>query len=115
MLVAGFISRDAASATLSRCPAGSFLLRFSYGEPGELVVAFVADAAQGIVEQCYLRAEGEVLDERAIVDRLLANPWLRDVLDPATDTLSSKELFRPRGRYHLLTNHFQPPPGPLGH
>ena len=77
-------------------------MRLSSGEPGELVVAVAMErgpAGAARTEQCYLRQDGEPLDERVVVARILANRALVHALDCRTGTLFSKELFRPRGRY----------------
>ena len=132
LLFAGLITRQQAEHALAHSPPGTFLLRLSSGEPGEIIVAFVLDvpapppsppqpppllvagaspvlppppvpvhAPHTRVEQCYLKQDHDILDER-VVDRLLSNKLLVNALDYMTGTLFCKELYRPRGRYFDL-------------
>ena len=123
LLFAGLITRQQAEHALAHSPPGTFLLRLSSGEPGEIIVAFVLEVpaapppqqllvagaspvlapppAHTRVEQCYLRQDHDILDER-VVDRLLSNKLLVNALDYMTGTLFCKELYRPRGRYFDL-------------
>ena len=105
-LIAGLVPRTRADAVLRTAPPGTFIVRLSSGEPGELVVAFALDSAPfgPRTEQCYLRQDGEALDERVVTERILANRVLSQALDCDTGTLFSKDLFRPRGRYAELAN-----------
>ena len=114
-LVAGLVPRARADALLGAAPPGTFIVRLSSGEPGELVVAVAMErgpAGTARTEQCYLRQDGEPLDERVVVARILANRALVHALDCRTGTLFSKDLFRPRGRYAELAAATSPPPPP---
>jgi len=98
-----FVSRETAEAVLRTAPVGCFLLRFSQGEPGELVVAYNAAVStatgSSTVEQVYLRKDNEPLDEYSAVDLLIASRGLTSLLDPITHQTYPKEILRPRGRY----------------
>eukprot|EP00727_Mastigamoeba_balamuthi_P009527 m51a1_g5197 hypothetical protein (440) ;mRNA; r:208696-210268 len=102
-LLAGFVTKDYAEEALAGKEAGTFLLRWSSGEPGELVLAYVRE--DGSVDHCYVRSEGEALDETVIVERLLSSQRLRQVYDPASNTLAPTDAFRLRGRYGRQLSH----------
>lgn len=100
-----FVSRAAAEELLRAAPAGSFLVRWSAGEPGELVVAYRSSG--GAVEQVYLRREGEILNETAAVNSILESPLLVAAVDPSMPgSVFPKDIvFRPRARYSRCLQH----------
>ena len=106
MLIAGFISKDCTQRILSQCQPGTFMLRFSSGDPGELIIAFVVanEAGNTFVEQSYLVQDNEELSEAVVVERVLENRLFLNGLDIMSSTTFTKELYRPRSRYSKLNS-----------
>ena len=104
LLIAGFISKDYTQRILAQCQPGTFMLRFSSGDPGELIIAFVLanEAGNTFVEQSYLVQDNEELSEAIVVERILENRLFLNGLDILSSTTFTKELFRPRSRYSKL-------------
>lgn len=104
LLIAGFISKDYTQRILAQCQPGTFMLRFSSGDPGELIIAFVLanEAGNTFVEQSYLVQDNEELSETIVVERILENRLFLNGLDIISSTTFTKELYRPRSRYSKL-------------
>lgn len=104
LLIAGFISKDYTQRILAQCQPGTFMLRFSSGDPGELVIAFVLanEAGNTFVEQSYLVQDNEELSEAIVVERILENRLFSHGLDILSSTTFVKDLYRPRSRYSKL-------------
>ncbi|KAH3745071.1 hypothetical protein Pelo_13525 [Pelomyxa schiedti] len=69
-LVSGFTSRDNANEMLSCSPVGTFLLRFSWADPGELV--------------CYLLDERDPMSDIKVTEKVLQSSWLHRLQDTQT-------------------------------
>lgn len=116
MLITGFnISKEEADKLLTGLSAGTFLLRWSWSEPGELITSFVpppesTNSAISLVEHCYLLEENEPMDEYHVVEAVIKSRWLSMLLDvckPDQTPVDKALAFRLPRKTHVTLQNFR--------
>ncbi|KAL4718732.1 hypothetical protein ACJJTC_009370, partial [Scirpophaga incertulas] len=104
-LIMGFIQKKQAEEMLSKCPPGTFLLRFSDSELGGITIAWAGEASEVFSLQPFTSRD---LMLRSLADRVLDLPQLQFLYpNIAKDTVFSKYYTKPENE--MLKNGYVKP------